>query len=118
MQDNATTKFTTSSASILSEVGFSSAFVGGFNANNGGNLLPSPGISGYANGGEIIENTPEATDSWEYSGTLSKTWGRHDLKFGGGFISNKFSSPISYPQLGFAARGDSESGGHQRRGYG
>ena len=51
VQDNATTKFTTSSASIISEVGFSSAFVGGFNANNGGNLLPSPGISGYANGG-------------------------------------------------------------------
>jgi hypothetical protein len=103
VQDNATTKFTTSSASILSQVGFSSAFVGGFNANNGGSLLPSPGISGYANGGEIIENTPEATDSWQYSGTLSKTLGRHDIKFGGGYISNKFSSPISYPQLGFAA---------------
>jgi Carboxypeptidase regulatory-like domain len=103
VQDNATTKFTSSSASIISEVGFSSAFVGGFNANNGGNLLPSPGISGYANGGEIIENTPEATDSWQYSGTLSKTLGRHDIKAGGGFISNKFSSPISYPQLGFAA---------------
>jgi hypothetical protein len=103
VQDNATTRFTANSASIISEVGFSSAFVGGFNAANNGSLLPSPGISGLANGGEIIENTPEATDSWEYSATVTKTLGKQDLKAGGGFISNKFSSPISYPQLGFAA---------------
>jgi hypothetical protein len=104
VQDNATTKFTKSSSSIISEVGFSSAFVGGFNADNGGSLLPSPGISNYANGGEIIQNTPKATDSWQYAGTLSKTLGTHEIKAGGGFISNTFASPISYPQLGFAAQ--------------
>jgi Carboxypeptidase regulatory-like domain len=103
VQDNSSTRFSKSVTDIFSAVGFSSGFAGGFAAAGGGNLLPSPGISGYANGGEIIENTPKATDSHQVSGALTYVLGRHELRAGGGFISNEFASPISYDQLSFGA---------------
>lgn len=104
VQHNSTTLFATSSASIFSQAGFSTAFVGGFNADNGGNLLPDPGISGYADGGESIENTPKATDSTQFSGAVTKVLGNHELHLGGGYISNSFASPIAYGNLGFQAQ--------------
>ena len=79
VQDNASTRFTKSISDIYDTVGFSSNFAGGFAAINGGNLLPSPGISGYANGGEIIQNTPKATDSHQVSGVVTKIFGKHEL---------------------------------------
>jgi hypothetical protein len=98
------TRFATSSASIFSQVGFSTAFAGSFNADGGGNLLPNPGISGYADGGESVQNTPKATDSTQVSGAVTKILGNHELHFGGGYISNTFASPIAYANLGFAAQ--------------
>jgi len=103
LEDNSSTRFSSSVSDIFNTVGFSSNFAGGFAAINGGNLLPSPGISGYANGGEIIENTPKATDSHQVSGVVTKIIGKHELRMGGGYISNEFASPISYAQLGFGA---------------
>ncbi len=103
VQDNSSTRFTKPISDVFSAVGFSSNFAGGFAAAGGANLLPSPGISGYANGGEIIENTPKATDSHQVSGVVTKILGNHELRMGGGFISNVFASPISYAQLGFGA---------------
>jgi hypothetical protein len=104
VQHNEVTRFATSSASIFSQVGFSTGFAGTFNADNGGSLLPDPGISGYADGGESVENTPKATDSTQVSGAVTKILGNHELHFGGGYISNTFASPIAYANLGFAAQ--------------
>ena len=73
--DNTNQRFTALNAATLdSQVGFADTFAGGFAGAKNGPLIPSPGISGYANGGENIENTPKATD-WQYSGTLSKILG-------------------------------------------
>src|SRR5258708_35706430 len=55
-QDNSATRFLNAPAGLVSTVGFSSSFVGGFAAAGGGTLIPSPGISGYASGGG--EHTP------------------------------------------------------------
>jgi hypothetical protein len=104
VQDNATTLWTKSIASVYAAAGFSDGFAGGFAANNGGKLLPSPGINNYASGGESIENTPKATDSHQISGVVTEILGNHELRAGGGFISNTFASPISYAGLTFAAQ--------------
>jgi hypothetical protein len=101
-EDNSATRFTHAPANLIGTVGFANEFVGGFTANGGGTLIPSPGIGGYADGGEIIQNDPKATDSHQVSGNLTKIIRNHTLTFGGGFTSNVFASPISYPQLGFA----------------
>ena len=101
-QDNSSTLFTHPPANLDSTVGFSSSFVSGFAAAGGRSLIPSPGISGYANGGENITNVPKATDSHQVSGNLTKIVRNHTLTFGGGFTSNRFESPISYASLGFA----------------
>ena len=113
VQHNQTTRFSASPATIFSQVGFSPNFAGAFNAANGGNLLPSPGIAGYANGGESIQNTPKATDSTQISGTVTKIIGDHELHIGGGYISNSFASPIGYASLGFQAQqtGNPENSG-------
>jgi len=101
--DNSATRFTASTADILSTVGFSSAFASGFAGLNGGSLLPGPGISGFANGGESIDDTPKATDSNEIRGTYTKIQGNHELKFGAGFDTTNFASPLSQIGLTFTA---------------
>jgi hypothetical protein len=101
-QDNSSTLFTHPPANLDTKVGFSSTFVGGFAAAGGRSLIPSPGISGYASGGENITNVPKATDSHQASGNLTKIVRNHTLTFGGGFTSNRFESPLSYASLSFA----------------
>ncbi|HEX4021677.1 MAG TPA: carboxypeptidase regulatory-like domain-containing protein [Acidobacteriaceae bacterium] len=102
--DNSTTLFAKSTAGIFNQVGFATAFAGNFTASSGGDLLPSPGISGYANGGESIQNEPKSTDSYQYSGSLTKTVGNHEVHMGGGYITAGFASPISYASLSYAAQ--------------
>ncbi len=104
VQDNSSTLFSKSTADVLKTVGFSSDFVSNFAAVQGRDLLPSPGISNYSGAGEIVENTPKATDSYQYSSTVTKTMGNHVIEFGGGFISNEFSSPIAYANLTFSSQ--------------
>jgi hypothetical protein len=104
VQHNGETRWTKSIAGIFSTVGFSTDFAGNFNAAGGGNLLPDPGISGYADGGESVQNQPKVTDSTQVSGTVTKIVGDHELHIGGGYISNSFATPIGYANLGFAAQ--------------
>src|SRR6195256_5994453 len=101
-QDNSSTLFTHAPANLDATVGFSSNFVSGFAAAGGRSLIPSPGISGYASGGENITNVPKATDSHQVSGNLTKIVRNHTLTFGGGFTTNRFESPLSYASLSFA----------------
>jgi len=101
-QDNSATLFTHPPANLDTTVGFSSSFVGGFTAAGGHSLIPSPGINGYASGGENITNVPKATDSHQVSGNLTKIVRNHTLTLGGGFTTNRFESPLSYASLSFA----------------
>jgi hypothetical protein len=101
--DNTLQLFTNvDAASLNGQVGFADTFAGGFAGAKDGPLIPSPGIGGYANGGDNVQLTPKATDSHQVSGTLTKIIGNHTAIFGGGFTSNGFASPISYANLGFA----------------
>ena len=104
LQDNASTRFRESTAGIYSEAGFSDSFAGDFLAANGGNLIPSPGINGYTSAGESIQNEPRETDSWQYSGSLTKTVGNHTLQAGAGYVTSGFLSPIGYANLGFTSQ--------------
>ncbi|WP_158750006.1 TonB-dependent receptor [Acidobacterium sp. S8] len=101
--DNSATRFTSSTSDIYSQVGFSNDFASGFAGANGGSLIPSTGISGLSNGGESISDTPKATDSHEFRGTITKIVGTHELKFGGGYTTNNFVSPLSQIGLTFDA---------------
>ena len=101
--DNSATRFTASTADVLSTGGFSSAFVGGFAGANGGSLVPSLGINGYAGGGESINDTPKATDSNEYRGTYTDIRGSHEIKFGAGWDSANFASPLAQISLSYNA---------------
>lgn len=103
--DNSATRFIASTGDIYSQVGFSDDFASGFAGANGGSLIPGPGIANYSNGGESISNTPKATDSHEFHGSLTKIIGNHELKFGGGYTSNNFESPLSQIGLNFDAIG-------------
>ena len=87
----------------FSTVGFSDAFASGFAGANGGSLLPSPGINDFANGGESINDTPKATDRHEVRGTYTRIIGNHEIKFGAGFDSVNFASPLSQISLSFKA---------------
>ena len=103
VSDDSTNRFSTSTASVLSTVGFSTNFVSGFAAPGAGSLLPGPGISGYANGSESINLTPKATDTWEYRGTYTQILGSHQVKFGVGFDSANFASPLAQIGMGFGS---------------
>jgi len=89
-------------AALNGQIGFADTFANGFAGVNGGPLIPSPGIGGYANGGDNVELTPKATDSHQVGGTLTKILGNHSVIFGGSYTTNRFASPISYASLGFA----------------
>jgi hypothetical protein len=99
--DNSATRFTAPTADIISTIGFSDAFASGFAGLNGGALLPGPGINGFANGGESIDDTPKANDTHEVRGTYTRIFGSHELKFGAGFDTANFASPLSQIGLGF-----------------
>ena len=101
VSDDSSDKFTKlNSASVDAAAGFAAGFASNFSGVSGW-LIPNPGIGGFASGGEIIQNTPKATDNHQFSLAITKVKGTHELKFGGGFTSSVFSSPISYPQLTF-----------------
>ena len=101
VSDDSSTRFTASTADILSAVGFSTAFVGNFAALHGGSLLPGPGISGYSNGGESVDLTPKANDTHEVRGTYTRIMGSHEVKLGAGYDTANFASPLAQIGLGF-----------------
>jgi hypothetical protein len=100
---NETAFYTKGSAGIISQVGFSPAFVGNFAAAPGKNFLPAPGINGYANPSEYVALHPDVPNSNQYSGVLTKTFGRHVIDVGGGFTSMTFRAPITADSLTFGA---------------
>ncbi|HEV2710525.1 MAG TPA: carboxypeptidase regulatory-like domain-containing protein [Edaphobacter sp.] len=102
VSDNSATRFTKSTADIISTIGFSDAFASGFAGANGGALLPGPGISGYGNGGESIDDNPKATDSQEVRGSYTRIMGNHEIKFGAGFDTVNFASPLAQIGLNFS----------------
>ncbi len=104
VSSDSATRFKTSTSGIFNTVGFAPSFAGNFTAAAGGDLVPSPGIANYSNGGESVNNTIHATDSFQYAGTLTKVVKSHQLMFGGNYISSNFVSPISSANLGFAAQ--------------
>ena len=99
--DNESVRFTASTADILNTVGFASDFVSGFAAAGGGSLLPGPNVSGFNNGGESIDDTPKATDTDELRGTYTQIIGSHEIKFGVGFDTANFASPLAQIGEGF-----------------
>ncbi|HYR43479.1 MAG TPA: hypothetical protein VER98_10675, partial [Terriglobia bacterium] len=103
--DNAAAAFTKGSAGIISQIGFSPAFVGNFNAAPGRSFLPGAGIvGGYPSVGEVYALHPKVPTANQYSGVLTKTFGNHEIHIGGGFITNKFFSPITTDNLQFGAQ--------------
>jgi Carboxypeptidase regulatory-like domain len=99
--DNESVRFIASTANVLSTVGFASDFVSGFAAAGGGSLLPGPNVSGFNNGGESIDDTPKATDTDELRGTYTQIFGSHEVKFGVGFDTANFASPLAQIGEGF-----------------
>ena len=104
VQSNSSNRFKQATSGIYTTVGFNNAFASGFAGDNGGSLIPSPGIANFSNGGESINGTPKATDSYQYAATVTKIIGDHQLKAGGQYISAAFESPLSQISLGFAAQ--------------
>ena len=109
--DNAIKEFTKSTQALINQIGFSQSFVGNFGAAPGRNFLPGLGISGggvggngaYASPGENYALHPEVPNANQYAGVLTKTFGNHTINIGGGFISNKFYSPITTDNITYAA---------------
>jgi hypothetical protein len=102
---NASAFFTKGSAGIISQVGFAPTFAGDYTAiGNSTSLLPQLAINGYSSATENISNHPEVPSSYQFSGVLTKTWGNHEIHIGGGYISNRFLSPIALANLTYAAQ--------------
>jgi hypothetical protein len=115
--DNAAATFTKGSAGIISQIGFSPAFVGNFKAAPGKSFLPGTGIasvSAIAQGrfpsvGEVYALHPDVPNANQFSGVLTKTFGNHEIHIGGGFITNKFYSPITTDNLQFGAQATADT---------
>jgi hypothetical protein len=99
-QHNNTARYQKATAPLFAAFGFSSSFVGGFQATPD-NLVPNLGIDGFSSGGETIQNTPKATDTHEVRATITKIIGNHEIHFGGGYTSLGFESPIASSSLSF-----------------
>ena len=101
--DNAIKEFTKDTQALISQIGFSPSFVGNFAAAPGRNFLPGLDIAGggvggsgaYASPGENYALHPEVPNANQYAGVLTKIFGNHTINIGGGFITNKFYSPIT-----------------------
>jgi hypothetical protein len=113
VSDNGVTKFKgLDAASIDQAAGFSPDFASNFSGTSGW-LIPSLGLgNGFVNGGEIIQNTPQATDNHQFSVSLTKVKGNHTFGLGASYISSVFSSPISYDQLGFSTVQTNDTNGN------
>ena len=109
--DNAILEFTKSTQALISQIGFSPSFVGNFVADPGRNFLPGLDIAGggvggtasYASPGENYALHPDVHNANQYSGVLTKTFGNQTISIGGGFISNKFYSPITTDNIDYEA---------------
>jgi len=101
-EHNNTQLFDKSTSEIISQVGFDPTYVGNFQA-TAKSLIPNVQITGFSGGGESIQNTPKATDSSEFRGTVTKVIRNHELKFGAGYTTLGFESPIANASVAFKA---------------
>jgi Carboxypeptidase regulatory-like domain len=101
-EHNLTTLFAKSTSSIISQVGFAQSYVAGYQA-TAASLIPQVQINGFSGGGERLENIPKATDSSEFRATVTKIVGSHEIKFGAGYTTLGFESPIAGSSVQFAA---------------
>jgi hypothetical protein len=109
--DNAILEFTKSTQALISQIGFSPSFVGNFGASPGRNFLPGLDIAGggvggsasFASPGENVALHPDVPNANQYAGVLTKTFGNHTINIGGGYITNKFYSPITTDNITYAA---------------
>src|SRR5713101_6907665 len=104
VSDNAVTKFKTDSSGIIQAAGFAPEFASNYSGTSSA-LLPDYQLgNGYADGGEGIVLTPQATDNNQVSATLSKLKGTHSFAFGASYITSVFSSPLSNESVSFDNR--------------
>jgi len=103
VSDNSFTKLKGANENALvSAAGFSPSFACNFSGVSGC-LLPEPTLQdSFSNGGEILQNTPQATDNYQVSSTLNKLMGTHTFSVGANYITSVFSSPIAYDTLTFS----------------
>jgi hypothetical protein len=52
-------------------------------------------------------------DDWEFGGSFTKILGRHTIKAGADFVTNNFTSPIAYSNIGFSAQQTAGVGANQ-----
>ena len=52
-------------------------------------------------------------DDWEFGGSFTKILGRHTIKVGADFVTNNFTSPIAYSNIGFSAQQTAGVGANQ-----
>ena len=109
---NQTAFFTKGSSGVISQVGFAQTFAGNYTAVGGRSLLPQLSIDGYSSAAENISSHPDVPNSNQYSGVLTKTFGHHEIHIGGGFISNKFLSPIALSDLEYSAEQTADTNPH------
>ncbi len=102
-QDNSSILFSALPKGFGDSIGFAPTFADGFVATNVGKLVPGISISGFSSGGENVQNDPKATDSHQFSGTLTKVAGQHEFKLGTGWTSNRFAAPYSYATVAFGS---------------
>src|SRR5258708_13560511 len=107
--DNATAAFTKSTQALISQIGFSPAFVGNFKAAPGRSFLPGAGIAGFPSAGEVYALHPAVPNANQINGVVTKTFGNHEIHIGGGFISNKFYSPITTDTVQFGAQATADT---------
>ncbi len=115
--DNGTTRFAKSTSDIYSAVGFADSFANGFAGANGSFLIPSPGISGYANGGESIDDTPKATDSNEYAGQRNQDHRQPRAKIRRQLDQQPLCQSSLTDLVGLRSAGHGESTSRNRGGY-
>jgi hypothetical protein len=108
MEFNSTVLFTQPTASVYNQLGFAPAFTGNLVTAGSRNLLPDIVITGYSNGGESVGDST-LPPSNEFSGTLSKTFRDHSLKFGGGYISLGLLSSSGFTYEPFVAQNTADT---------
>jgi hypothetical protein len=106
MSRSLNTSFATSSTSgVIAQAGFASAFVGDFTALSAkSQLLPSPGITGYASAGEYEDNILKDSATYQGGGTLTRTLAKHLLTFGGNYNQLNYTEIYVTPSLSFSGQ--------------
>jgi Carboxypeptidase regulatory-like domain len=88
-------------ANDLIASGFAPSFISDYRG-GAGPYIPTVGISGYASGGQHIQDT-RISDTWEFGGDFTKIVGRHTLKMGAEFATNDTRSPLYYSLVNFTS---------------